>query len=398
MRTLRHHHRLGATVLWVTLSVAAACRETPVLFTAQDRPVGSASVRRLTFSAGDELSPTWGREGGVLVYSGDELPPFPSDRRLLFRIDVETGRADLFEAVDSDLLREAGVFLTAPVYDPDFRHVAIASIRRPPELFFARQVTSCGAPCEPGPELVRFELRVWPTDGSIPLSEAPALEHRVPGVRVEEIEPDGDFEVYVQRHPLHERWEAEHTRVFGPTWSPDGGRLAFTDGEGLHVWDWAAGQVQTLSSMLDLSFPAWSPTGEVILVTVTARGDSATTECQVMFGVFEVHFCTQHTTRYSSEAGSLWAIDAVTGVATYVTEGLDGAWSPDGSELVFRRDGVLWRFDRGAGTAESLAGTEGGREPAWSPDGSAIAFTRINPRGDSDLWVVHLGPPSGSSP
>ena len=71
---------ISHALLGVPLLVALACREEPALFTPADRPGGAALARQLTFSTGDELSPTWQPGGSAVIYSGDFLPPFPHGR------------------------------------------------------------------------------------------------------------------------------------------------------------------------------------------------------------------------------------------------------------------------------------------------------------------------------
>ena len=66
------------------------------------------------------------------------------------------------------------------------------------------------------------------------------------------------------------------------------------------------------------------------------------------------------------------------------------AWSPDGTRLVFERDGDLYTAaGDGRDERQITQGPDLDREPAWSPDGRRIAF-RSNRGGDiSDVWVVN---------
>jgi TolB protein len=66
------------------------------------------------------------------------------------------------------------------------------------------------------------------------------------------------------------------------------------------------------------------------------------------------------------------------------TEDIDPAWSPEGSRLVFVRDGAIHVIKSdGSGLRRITAGTT----PAWSPDGQRIVFSRRVGRG-ADLYLV----------
>jgi Tol biopolymer transport system component len=57
-----------------------------------------------------------------------------------------------------------------------------------------------------------------------------------------------------------------------------------------------------------------------------------------------------------------------------------GAWSPDGKQIAFMRDGQIWLMAAGGGEPKQLTGRDHAMwdaVPAWRPDGKEIAFARI---------------------
>jgi serine/threonine-protein kinase len=175
--------------------------------------------------------------------------------------------------------------------------------------------------------------------------------------------------------------------AFGPSWSPDGARLAFdADWAGpRRVWiaDAAAGlnPRQLTSDSSDAvvhAGPRWSPDGRRL--------------------VFR---------RIEKTLSDIVTADARTGATTPVTHDaafdLDPAWAADGRRIYFAssRGGGLnvWRVavaadGRAAGAPEQLTtGAGDDVEPTPSPDGRRLAFAV---RGiNSDLWALPVSPTTG---
>jgi Tol biopolymer transport system component len=101
----------------------------------------------------------------------------------------------------------------------------------------------------------------------------------------------------------------------------------------------------------------------------------------------------------------IWTVDVATGVLTRLTtaDGLDqfGAWSPDGSKIVFEstRSGVkqvwLMNADGSNQTQLTVDATPKDQVPDWSPDGSQIAYVVRTAASGGDIWVINA---DGSDP
>ena len=157
-------------------------------------------------------------------------------------------------------------------------------------------------------------------------------------------------------------------------WSPDGNRLAFVAGsqgkDRLYVVDASDGRVlQRLDMPCDeISYPAWSPVSDSIVVLGLQRGRS-----------------------------DLWLVHARTGESSRLTDDSwdekEPTWSPDGKRITFASDRLapvvlqpeppasgfgrygLYEFDLASRETRLLLDTAGDdHAPAWSPDGRRLVF------------------------
>lgn len=159
----------------------------------------------------------------------------------------------------------------------------------------------------------------------------------------------------------------------GPTWSPDGTRVAFargsengSDDDSDEIWVISADGtdlVRMTRDSLSSEQPAWSPDGT------------------------EIAYVNEDW-----ENAEIVTINVDTGESAQLTENdvqeSSPAWSPDGSKIIFiAGDGDgddIYAMDSNGSAREPVLATPHLTEesPEWSPDGSSIAFSRwTNKRG-----------------
>ena len=259
-------------------------------------------VEQLTANAGDDYYPAWSPDG----------------QRIAFVVDAGAGGLGLglntMAADGTDVQRlldeEFAVLPQPPQWSPDGRHLAVVR-------YFAHRRVGTGAFVE-FEEIVR-ELYVIGADGA-------------------------------------KRWRLATDVVSGPSWSPDGQRLAFAKAEdggiALHtvgmadtnsirvsdIPQWLAPRGPGFSAEDDpieawIDTVAWSPDGTRILV-----------KSKTDYPAFVVSLATGHTTRIGfaeqpSPDGLLEAVRAV-------------AWSPDGARIALLARG---NFVEGPGVVATVA-------------------------------------------
>ena len=224
--------------------------------------------------------------------------------------------------------------------------------------------------------------------GSVPITVTPAVPSMLTGeiAYADCREPQGDYcgivlanangsgDRYLTQSPNHAYADVD------PNWSPDGTHLAMQSGRycgtspsascyyQIYVMNADGTGITQLTNAANFEGygPVWSPDGRRIAFsgyTLSAAGD-----LQLGNGLYVM-----------TADGS--NITALAGAAGLNASGQ--SWSPDGTRIAFAgsRDEISWHIyimnADGTGATQISPDSTSDNSPAWSPDGSQIAFTRI---------------------
>jgi WD40-like Beta Propeller Repeat len=158
---------------------------------------------------------------------------------------------------------------------------------------------------------------------------------------------------------------------YAPAWSPDGTKIVFYgNGTGIHVVNPDGSGLTQLTSAADVD-PDWSPDGTTI--------------------AFSRYDLLTHT-------ASFWLMDADGGNQRMISDapavGTGAAdWAPDGSQLIFAAYDAstaalqIWAIDPDGQNQLRLTSTGSNSNPSFSPDGRRIVFTSSRGQG---LWTMNV--------
>ncbi|HUG02535.1 MAG TPA: hypothetical protein VML95_11765 [Longimicrobiales bacterium] len=380
----------GAASALVLAAALGGCRDAPEPFDAADRGPAATGTARLTYSTTDEHAPAWSADGSRIVYSAPGFAPFPESEGLLLSIPAGGGAPaePLLPTLQIGTMNP-GV-LTAPALTTDGGRVVFLQILR------LLSSEACAPPPFPvacdgqfavlAPMLLQGRLRVREIGGAADPAADPALDLRPEGFSRDE--PVGLVEVRVLRDfPFQRAIRVDGIYEVGPSWDPDGGTVAFSDGRRLLLWTPGSDPVPIAGTEGGLS-PAWSPDGAWIAFAREALRDSTVVTC-TQSGAFGT-FCELTEILYETDGPAIELVRPDGSDGRILSLGREPAWSPDGSRVFFAADDGIRSIGIDGGAEALVPATAGGREPAVSPDGSRLAFTRRSGSGGFDLWVTPI--------
>lgn len=185
------------------------------------------------------------------------------------------------------------------------------------------------------------------------------------------------------------------------TWSPDGKWLAFHSGVRnltpylIYIYNLETGETfRLLDGPGEIVFPAWSPDGSRLVFaastdpyTMTQPSGALQIREPLALYVMDVSGDLRDEAANADRVIQLTETDSL--------DHLEPAWSPDGSQIVYRvDDGMgedLYLVDADGSNPRNLTRSGFGRnwQPEWLPDGSGIVFASDRD-GDFDLYVIDL--------
>lgn len=376
------------------LMLTASCHELPEPFTIDPEfPSGGPDGQRVTYNPGEDRNPAWSSNSDSVYYGAQSFPPFPGSKGLLLASPRTGGVVtQLLPAAQPGPLQVPWLSAPAPAragqslayYDiirhRDFGCAAILGDAFPLEAAIVKTL----------PSIQDASLEVRTLSGTQPMVARHPINFK--GVTFDSTRGpvDPGFTIVIDVHPYHQYYARVGHVFLRSSWSPDGTRVVFTDGLDLYLWTVGSANPVVIPNTRDGVWPAWSPDGQWIAFTRLSRKPRLTRMGQRCYQagradpiafmdviVYDPTFPTIERVRVDGTGGSV------------IGPGEAPSWASNGTELVFAREGSLWRSAADGSNARILPNTANGIESAVSPDGKWLAFAKHNSElATNDIWVV----------
>ena len=311
--------------------------------------------------------------GLVIVSAGCRGGGLGRDAQL-FVVDVESG--------DRQQLTEGPRLYASPSWSPDSRRLAV--VTSGPESGAIEVVDAEGAESRVVADRRGFIQGVaW----SPSASTLAYVRLREPASwTLETVEADGSGSRKLAAH------RSDRVAIVGPSWAPDGTRIAYTGGDDTFVVPMHGGRPRLLGN--NAWSPSWSPNGRLVLLTtpdalIAAPVDGKRRPMTIVGGLVDAHAAWSPTSNEIAFSGVTLAGDRryhlnVVSVGSQRIRRLASevvadapAWSPDGRSLAFATwDGTVRVLTVASGEERTLTRLPNVeiRDLAWSPDGRRLAF------------------------